>query len=189
MSTPSSAAGSSKGRDPKPLVLLPATAPASAPNYEEVAGLVDVVADVEPKMLKTLLWVLGESRKLETQMVLQLAISCRDPLSRLGTICKDALQTRADLDRLVKDQQWSDLGKAIKHPDVRACALLNVCEGEIARLRGKTQARYRAIQPRLVEAAAAERIKRGDEIRMLAALRDALFPRIWETFEHWLDKT
>ncbi len=76
----------------------------------------------------------------------------------------------------------------VGHPDPHACALLNACESGIERLDGAEQARLKAIRERLNVAAAAERKKSGDEIRLLAGLRQARCPKLWETLELWRDK-
>ena len=157
-------------------------------DFQSVAGLIDAVAGSEPVRLATLFAIIWEtSFKMEARTVLQAAVACRDPLSDLGTICKDALRTLSDLEKLARARQWRSLAGIVGHTDPRACALLNACDHEIERLAGPKQTRLRAIRSQLEAAAKTERTARGQEMRALAALRQARCPGIWELYERWRD--
>ena len=159
-------------------------------DFQSIAGLLDlVIGSKEPVRLTTLLSILWEtSFKLEARTVIRAAVACRDPLAELGETCKTALQTITDLERLAEAQHWRSID-AVVGRRARACALLNACDNGIERVKdGKKRARLRAIRERLHVAAQAERGVRGDEIRVLAGLRQARCPTLWETLETWRDK-
>jgi hypothetical protein len=157
-------------------------------DFQSLAGLIDAVAAAEPVRLATLLPIIWEtSYKMEARTVLQAAVACRDPLADLGTICRDALRTLTDLEKLARARQWRNLAGIVGHTDPRACALLNACDHEIARLTGPKQDCLKGIRPQLEVAAQAERKARGQEIRAIAGLRQARCPGIWELYETWHD--
>ena len=157
-------------------------------DLQSVAGLIDVVAGCDPVRLSTLFTMLSEtSFKSDTRILLGTAVACRDPLSDLGTIYKDALRTFADLEKLARAQSWRDLAGVVGHHDPRACALLNACDHEIARLQGPKQRRLKTIRSRLEAAAWHERTARGQEMQAIAALRQARCPKIWKMYERWRD--
>ncbi len=157
-------------------------------DFESVAGLIDAVAGHNPERLSTLLTILWDGRfKAEARRVLEAAVTCRDPLSDLGTICKDALKTLADLEKLARARHWGSLVSVAGHQDPRPCALLNACDHQIARLAEAKQLPYKAIRPLLDAAAQSERTTRGKEIRAFAGLRHARCPRIWQLYEKWRD--
>ncbi len=158
-------------------------------DLESVAGLVDVVAGNDPTLLALLLSVLCDGDfKVETEHVLAAAVTCRDPLSDLGTLCADALRTLADLDKLVRAQGWTSIVSVVRHQDPRACALLNACDHSMERLTEAKQMPYKAIRARLEAAAQCERTTRSGEIQAFAGLRVARCPRIWQLYEHWRDR-
>ncbi len=157
-------------------------------DYQSVAGLIDAVAGNAPARLSTLLTITWEtSYKSEMRAVLGMAVVCQDPMSDLGTICIDALQTFADLDKLVRAGQWQSLVSVVGHPDPHACALLTACDWEIGRLIVAKQARYQAIRERLEVAAGLERSLRGKEMKAFAGLREARCPNIWQLYERFRD--
>lgn len=157
-------------------------------EFRSVVGLVDVIAGNAPARLDTQLAVIWEtSCKESIRHVLRLAVACRDPLSDLGTICFDALQTAADLMKLVRAQHWTSLVQCMEHTNPRACALVNLCDAEIERLPARQQPPYRAIRESLDAAAVVERKARGEEMRKLAGLRQARCPDVWTIYETWLD--
>jgi len=157
-------------------------------DFQSMAGLIDTVAGADPRRLPTLLAVTWEGGyRMEMRAVLRAAVSCRDPLSDLGTICKDALRTLNDLEKLARARHWDSLPRVLGRADPRACALLNACDHEIARRTGPKQARFEAIRARLESAAQHERQVRGQEMRMFAVLRQARRPDIWELYETWRD--
>ncbi len=123
-------------------------------DYGSVAELIDVVAGNHPARLSILLTILWDgSFKEEARRVLDATVTCRDPLSGLDSICTDALRTLADLDKIVRAQHWTGLVSIVGHQDPRACALLNACDHQIARLTEAKQAPYKAIRARLEAAA------------------------------------
>ncbi len=157
-------------------------------DFESVAGLIDIVAGNDPPRLSTLLTILWDGCfKEEARRVLEAAVTCRDPLSDLGTICTDALRTLADLEKLVRAQNWRSLISVVGHQDPRACALLNACELRITRLPEVKQAPYKAARARLEKAATLERTARSGEIQAFAGLRAARCPKIWALYEKWRD--
>ncbi len=157
-------------------------------NLARVAGLIDVVAGHDPRQLPTLLAILWDgSLKAAARAVLAAAVTCRDPLSDLGTICTDALRTLSDLDKLVRAQPWGSLIAVTGQTDTRACALLNVCEHRIASLTAAKQAPYKTIRASLEAAAGLERTTRSGEIQAHAGLRGARCPTIWALYEKWRD--
>jgi hypothetical protein len=158
-------------------------------DFQSVAGLIDAVAGAEPVRLETLLGIIHEtSYRMEARIVLQAAVACRDPLAHPGSICKDALQTIADLEKLARARHWPSLERVVGRFDPRACALLNACDHELARLTGPKQERLKAIRPRLEQAAALETTRQGAEMRAIAALRHARCRNIWQLYEHWRDR-
>jgi hypothetical protein len=158
-------------------------------DFQSVAGLIDAVAGSEPVRLETLLRMIHETNyRMEARIVLRTAVACRDPLAQPGMICKDALRTLSDLERLARARHGSSLERVVGRPDPRACALLNACDHEIGRLAGPKQDRLKAIRPRLEEAAALETTRQGAQIRAIAALRHARCRNIWQVYEHWRDR-
>ena len=158
-------------------------------DFRSMAGIIDAVAGFDPARLASLFPIIWETHfKLETRAVLQAAVACRDPLSDLGTICKDALGTFADLEKITKAHHWRKMSSVIGHQHPRACALLNACDYQIANLPKGKQAPYRTARTRLEIAAAAERLKHGEEMQVYAQLRQARCPNIWETYEDWREK-
>ncbi len=156
-------------------------------DYVSVAGLVDAIAGHAPARLPAQLAVIWQTPfKQEMRQVLDLAVACRDPLSELGAICIDALQTFADLDKLT-GKQWHDLAATIGRPAPHASALLNACDYQISELTTRKQRPYKAIRTRLENAATAERKRCSPEIQALAGLRQALCPQIWDIYEEWRD--
>lgn len=155
-------------------------------DFRSVAGLIDAVAGYDPVRLSILFPMIWEtSFKLETRAVLEVAVACRDPLSDLGTICKDALQSFAALEKLAQVQHWHKISHVVRDP--RAGALLNACDHQIARLTDSKQVPYKAIRARLEDAATAERQARREEIQAYSSLRLARCPSIWEIYEQWRD--
>ena len=117
MSTPSVPASTDRR------VTFEPSAGGSVVDFQSVAGLIDVVAGNDPVRLPTLLVIIWESSfKMEMRAVLRAAVACRDPLSDLGTICKDALRTLADLEKLTAAKSWESLACVVGHHDPRACA-------------------------------------------------------------------
>ena len=158
-------------------------------DFRSVAGIIDAVAGFDPARLASLFPIIWEtSFKLETRAVLQAAAACRDPLSDLGTICKDALGTFTDLEKIARAHHWKKMSSVIGHRHPRACALLNACDYQLAHLPEGKQASYRTVRAHLEIAAAAERLKRGEEMQVCAQLRQARCPNIWEIYECWRDK-
>ena len=183
MSTPSLVPTSTDRRDTF-------AAGGSVVDFQSVAGLIDVVAGNDPVRLPTLLVIIWESSfKMEMRAVLRAAVACRDPLSDLGMICKDALRTLADLEKLTAAKSWGSLASVVGHHDPRACALLDACDHEIARLTGPKQACLEAIRSQLETAAQLERTARGKEMQVIAGLRQARCPKIWELYERWRDES
>ncbi len=157
-------------------------------DHSSVAGLIDVVAGSDPMRLPILFRMIREtSFTMEMRAVLRAAVACRDPLSDLGTICTDALRTLADLEKLGRAKAWGRLVSVVGHQDPRACALLNACDHEIERLTGPKLARLKAIRSQLEAAAQHERRVRGKEMEVIAGLRQARCPKIWELYEGWRD--
>ena len=86
-------------------------------DFQAMAGLIDAVAGFDPARLPALFTMIWETGyKLEARTVLRAAVACRDPLSDLGTICKDALRTTADFEELIRAKtcQSNAIGKG-KH--------------------------------------------------------------------------
>lgn len=157
-------------------------------DFQSVAGLIDAVAGAEPRRLSSLLEMMWSSDwRMEMQTVLRAAIACRDPLSDLNAVCKDALRTLKDLDRLARARHWTGLHLIVGRPHPHASALLNACDDRIAR-DGPDKAKYKVIRPRLESAAKTERRARAREIELFASLRQARCPDLWALFEHWRDK-
>ena len=157
-------------------------------DFHSVAGLIDVVAGNAPARLSTVLTILWEtSFKAEMREVLQLVTVCRDPLSALGCLCIDALQTFEDLEKLAKAGHWTSLASCTGNPEPRSRALLNACDHQIARLHKRKLAPYKAIRERLNAASTLECQVRGREIQALAGLRMACCPEIWQLYEKWRD--
>lgn len=158
-------------------------------DFRSVAGIIDAVAGFDPARLATFFRIVWEtSFKLETLAVLQAAVACRDPLLDLGTIYRDALGTFTDLEKIARAHHWKKLSSVIGHRHPRACALLNACDYQLAHLPEGKQASYRTVRAHLEIAAAAERLKRGEEMQVCAQLRQARCPNIWEIYECWRDK-
>lgn len=158
-------------------------------DYLAIAGLIDAVAGSDPLRLPILFRMLWQTDfKMEARAILTITVACRDPLSDLTVLCRDALCTFAELERLAQAEYWQNLGSALGHQEPHACALLNACDHEIARLSGARQARYRSIRSRLESAAQQERLMRGAEIQQIATRRLSLCPTIWRLYEYWRDR-
>ncbi len=157
-------------------------------DFASVARLIDVVAGHDPERLPLQLRVLWESSlKEEARRALRAAVTCRDPLSDLGTICRDALRTLADLERLARAKNWLNLAAGIGHQDPRASALHNACEFEIGQYDGRKLARLVAIRARLEDAARTETAKCSGKIQAYAGIRAVRCPDIWALYEQWID--
>ena len=153
-----------------------------------MARLIDVVAGHDPERLALQLRLLWESSlKEEARRALRAAVTCRDPLSDLGTICRDALCTLADLERLARTKTWLNLADGVGRIDVRASALHNACEYEIGQQQGQERARLVTIRERLEVAARKETAKCSGQIQAYAAIRAVRCPDIWALYEQWID--
>ncbi len=148
-------------------------------DFFALAGLIDTVAGASPKQLALLLRVLFSSdRRLETRVVLELVLRCRDPLAPLESACENGLQTAKDFDVLLETtKSWKEVSEIC--PETRALALLNLCdevlsdEQEVSRER---RARCRVIRPRLKRAAVAESNAEGERMEQLAAIYEQRCP-------------
>ncbi len=185
MTTPSLASGSTDAG----VRFEPAGRQVICVDMQSIAGLIDAMAGYDPTRLPVLLAMIWESSfKVEARTVLCATVACRDPLSHLCAICTDAIQTLADLEKLTRVKAWQSIVIVLGHQDLRACALLNACDHEIARLQGSEQMRYKSIRARLEAAAGHERLQRSEELRAIASLRQERCPGIWEMYEFWRDK-
>ena len=157
-------------------------------DFLSVARLIDVVAAHDPERLPLQLTVVWESSlKEEARRALRAAVICRDPLSDLGTICRDALRTVADLETLVHAKNWHSLSDGVGRTDPRASALYNACEFEIRQRQGGERECFLAIRVRLEEAARRETAKCSGQIQAYAGIRAVRCPDIWAIYEQWLD--
>ena len=164
------------------------TLAAPVPIDQSVARLIDVVAGHDPEGLPLQLSMVWESsRKEEARHALRAAVICRDPLSDLGTLCRDALRTLADLERLAHTRTWHSLADGVGRTSLRACALHNACEFEIGHKQGREQARLLAIRKRLEEAAKLETARCSGQIRAIAGIRAVRCPDIWAIYEQWIE--
>ncbi|MCP3964534.1 MAG: hypothetical protein GY719_42440 [bacterium] len=160
-------------------------------DFHGVAGLIDTVAGAAPERLGKLLHLLSSSQEqLEARVVVELALRCRDPLSPLATLCRDALETAADLDTLLNAEPWRHVQEVCRHP--RAGALLNLCEAALASptpYNERRLKRIREIRPRVRRAAAAEMISRRQEIERVRGMRSAVLPDLWVLLGGFVEKT
>ena len=167
-----------------------ATGASAAPvavDFLSVARLIDVVAGHDPERLPLQLGVVWESSlKEEARRALRAAVICRDPLSDLGTICRDALRTLADLEKLANAKTWHSLADGVGRSDPRASALHNACEFEIRQQQGGERARFVAMRARLEAAARLETAKYCGQIQAYAGIRAVRCPDIWSIYEQWL---
>ena len=156
-------------------------------DFKSIAVMMDAVLAMEPRSLKALLALIWQtSYKLETTPILRAVVACRDPLAE--NLCQEAMRTMADLEKLANaPPNWKRIETVVRR-QAHACALLNACEVEIERARDPKRSRLKAIRGRLEAAAKEEQKRRGVEIGMLATLRQARCPDLWETFETWLEK-
>ncbi len=168
-----------------------ATGASAAPvpiDFLSAARLIDVVAAHDPERLPLQLRMVWESSlKEEARRALRAAVICRDPLSDLGTICRDALRTLADLERLAHAKTWHSLADGVGRTDPRASALHNACEFEIRQQQGGKRARFVAIRARLEEAARLETARCSGQIQAYAGIRAVRCPDIWAIYEQWID--
>ncbi len=157
-------------------------------DFVSVARLIDVVAGHDPERLPLQLRMLWESSlKEEARHALRAAVICRDPLSDLGTICRDALRTLADLERLARAKTWLNLAAGVGHTDLRASALHNACEFEIGQQQGRKRARLVAIRARLERAAKLETAKCSGQIQAYSGIRAVRCPTLCATHLHYID--
>ncbi len=159
-------------------------------DFHGVAELIDTVVGVAPRRLGRLLHVLWSSDEhLEARVVVEIVLRCRDPLAPLSTLCRDALETARDLDRLLKARPWHRAEEVCR--SVRASALLNLCDAILAEptpYNGKRRGRIREIRPRVKVAAAGELNGRRAEIERIRETRDAALPNLWSLFATYLAK-
>ena len=157
-------------------------------DFGGVAGLIDTVAGTAPQRLSLLLNVLSSSsERLETRVVVELALQCRDPLAPLQTLCRDALKTSAVLDALLRAPTWRRVEDVC--PSARAHALLNLCDatlenGSPHHFRRRQQ--VRTIRPRVRLAAVEERNRLGEKIEQQIRQRQAALPSLWELLESFI---
>ncbi len=162
--------------------------PRSIIDFRGVAGLIDTVASADPGHLKLLLQVLRTSEEcLEARVVVELALRCRDPLAPLATLCRDALQTAADFNLLLRSSGWTSVWEVC--PNARATALLNLCDETLAETRPRARDRRRRcgkIRSRLVSAASEEQGAQRDAFGRIEAQRDAWCPNYRHLFRLFL---
>ncbi len=153
-------------------------------DFQGVAHLIDAISGNAPEHLSMLLRVLSTSgERLEARVVVELVLRCRDPLSPLGSLCREALKTAADLDILLRREhlKLSDIPR-ISH----AGALLNLCDRALQEEtpHGKERRRQiRRIRPMVKVLAVAELNNRQEEMAKIRAIRDAVFPNLWNLLE------
>ena len=163
--------------------------PCSVIDFHGIAELIDTVAGAKPQLLSRLFQVLFWSDdRLEARVVIELALRCRDPLAPLESMCRDALRTAADLDRLLQLDGWQRVEELC--PNARANALLHLCDEVLSTVENEykkdRRQRCRTIRPQVKVAAVEESNARAETIEHLAAMRKAQCPHLWELFRGYL---
>ncbi len=177
---------------PKPTPASPNSSGAelSVLDFQGVARVIDAVLEAAPERLPLLLETLKSSCAcLEARAVLDLVVSCRDPLAPLRSLCRDALQAAADLDAMLKITTLK--GFLTMSPPRRANAILNLCEATLSQvdLEGiERRLGIRRVRPSVKEAAVVEMDRRQDEIERIRESRQAVLPNLWEILEAHLSK-
>ncbi len=149
-------------------------------DFTKVARLIDATATHGTEELLMLLDVLWRSEERQTaKVVVLIAGQTEDPLSPIGEACQRGLLTAAQLDKLCDRGHWREPKTVVDDP--RCVALLNLIEERLANghAEARRYRRYRAIRPRLWQAAEAERRNRTLEVERLEAMRDATVPDLW----------
>lgn len=166
-------------------------------DFQGVAQLIDTVSGAKPQLLGSLFQVLFSSldHRLETRVVIELVLRCRDPLAPMDSLCRDGLKAAADFDRLLRTDEWDRVDEVCT--DVRANALLHLCDEVLqhgdtpvsspaaAGCRNRVHP-CKQIRPKLKLAAVHENNTKGELMEHLAALREVRCPELWELFREFL---
>ena len=160
-------------------------------DFHGVAGLIDTVLENAPERLESLLKILWSSNEqLEARVVLEIVVSCRDPLAPLASLCRDALKATVDFERLFNLSRWRNV--ATIRPSGHANALLNLCDAALKQpnpdTAKKRREHIRKIRPRVKVAAVREMNRRRADIERIGAAREATLPHLWTLLEAYVAK-